>query len=346
MGSKPEVVVITGASAGIGRATVRRFAEAGAHISLLARGKAGLEAAKREVEERGGRALVVPTDVADADAVEAAAAAVENEFGPIDVWINNAMTSVFSPVKQMTPADYKRVTDVTYLGTVYGTLAALRRMQPRNVGSIVQVGSALAYRGIPLQSAYCGAKHAIQGFCDSLRAELLHDESNVKLTMVQLPGVNTPQFDWVKNRLPNKGKPIGGVYQPEVAAEAIFWAAHNDRRELIVGVPALQAVIGNKFAPQLGDWALSKIGFDGQQRENQPEDPDRPDNLYEPVDDARDFGAHGVFEEQARTFSPQLWATTHRGAITGAFAALGVIGGGLYAAALRAGKKEGENDRG
>jgi len=229
---------------------------------------------------------------------------------------------------------------------VYGTLAALKRMQPRNVGSIVQVGSALAYRGIPLQSAYCGAKHAIQGFCDSLRAELLHDESNVKLTMVQLPGVNTPQFDWVKNRLPNKGKPIGGVYQPEVAAEAIFWAAHNDRRELIVGVPALQAVIGNKFAPQLGDWALSKIGFDGQQRENQPEDPDRPDNLYEPVDDARDFGAHGVFEEQARTFSPQLWATTHRGAITGAFAALGVIGGGLYAAALRAGKKEGENDRG
>ena len=248
----------------------------------------------------------MPTDVADADAVEAAAATVESEFGPIDVWVNNAMTSVFSPVKEMTPADYRRVTEVTYLGTVYGTLAALKRMQPRNVGSIVQVGSALAYRGIPLQSAYCGAKHAIQGFCDSLRAELLHDKSNVKLTMVQLPGVNTPQFDWVKNRLHNKGKPIGGVYQPEVAAEAIFWAAHNDRRELIVGVPALQAILGNKFAPQLGDWALSRIGFDGQQRQGEPEDPDRPNNLYEPVDGDRDFGAHGVFEEQARTFSPQL----------------------------------------
>ncbi len=329
MGSKPEIVVITGASAGIGRATVRRFAKEGAHIGLLARGKAGLEAARREVEELGGKALVLPTDVADADAVESAAESVERELGPIDVWVNNAMTSVFSPVKEMTPGEFKRVTEVTYLGFVYGTLAALKRMLPRDKGSIVQVGSALAYRGIPLQSAYCGAKHAIQGFCDSLRAELLHDKSNVKLTMVQLPGVNTPQFGWVRNRLPNKGKPIGGIYRPEVAAEAIFWAAHNDRRELIVGVPALQAVIGNKFAPQLGDWALSRIGFDGQQRQGEPEDPDRPDNLHEPVDQERDFGAHGAFEEQARTFSPQLWATTHRGIVAGALA---IVAGGLYTA--------------
>ncbi len=334
---KPEVVVITGASAGIGRATVRRFAKEGTHIGLLARGRGGLEAAKREVEELDGKALVLPTDVADADAVEAAADAVEREFGPIDVWINDAMTSVFSPVKEMKPQEYKRVTEVTYLGTVYGTLAALKRMLPRDKGSIVQVGSALAYRGIPLQSAYCGAKHAIQGFCDSLRAELLHDKSNVKLTMVQLPGVNTPQFDWVRNRLPNKGKPIGGIYQPEVAADAIFWAAHNDRRELVVGVPALQAVIGNKFAPQLGDWALSRTGFKSQQRQGQPEDPHRPDNLYAPVDEGRDAGAHGAFDAQARTFSPQLWASTHRGLVAGALATLGVVGGGLYATLRRKG---------
>src|SRR5438067_3630877 len=226
---KRETVVVTGASAGLGRATVRAFARQGARIGLLARGRAGLEGARRDVEALGGEALVLPTDVADPDQVERAAAAVESEFGPIDVWVNDAMCSVFSPAKEMTPADYKRVTEVTYLGFVYGTLAALKRMLPRDRGVIVQVGSALAYRGIPLQSAYCGAKHAIQGFTESVRCELIHDGSRVRVTMVQLPAVNTPQFGWVKSRLPRKPRPVPPVYQPEVAAEAVVWAAHHDR---------------------------------------------------------------------------------------------------------------------
>ena len=308
---RPEVVVVTGASAGIGRATALAFARRGAYIGLLARGQAGLEAARQEVEALGGKALALPTDVADADQVERAAAAVEEAFGPIDVWVNNAMTSVFSPVKEMTPEEFRRVTEVTYLGYVYGTLAALRRMLPRDHGSIVQVGSALAYRGIPLQAAYCGAKHGIQGFCDSLRAELIHDGSNVRLTMVQLPGINTPQFDWVKSRLPQRARPIGAVYQPEVPAEAIVWAAHHDRREIYVGMPAAIAIVGNKLAPGLGDWYLGKTGYAGQQT-GEPADPDRPHNLWEPVDTEQDHGAHGRFGQKARTWSPQLWATTHR----------------------------------
>ncbi|MGH7231824.1 MAG: SDR family oxidoreductase, partial [Nitrospiraceae bacterium] len=232
---RPEVVVVTGASAGVGRATVRAFAKQGSHIGLLARGREGLEGARREVEEVGGQALVVPTDVADPDQVEAAAEVVEREFGPIDIWVNNAMVSVLSPVKEMTAAEFRRVTDVTYLGYVHGTLSALRRMHPRDRGVIIQVGSALAYRAIPLQSAYCGAKHAIQGFTESLRSELIHDGSHVRVTIVQLPAVNTPQFSWIKSRMPRHPQPVPPIYQPEVIADAIVWAAHHDRRELSVG---------------------------------------------------------------------------------------------------------------
>ena len=236
-----KVVVITGASAGVGRATAREFARHGARIGLLARGNDGLNAARREVEELGSEALVIPIDVADADQVESAAAQIEAEFGHIDIWINNAMTSVFSPIKQMTAEEFRRVTEVTYLGYVYGTLAALKRMLPRDRGVIVQVGSALAYRGIPLQAAYCAAKHAVQGFCDSLWCELLHDNSNVKVTMVHMPALNTPQFGWVKSRLPRKAQPVPPIFQPEVAAEAIYFAAHNPRREFYVGLPTVES---------------------------------------------------------------------------------------------------------
>jgi NAD(P)-dependent dehydrogenase (short-subunit alcohol dehydrogenase family) len=323
---RPEVVVITGASAGVGRATVREFAQRGAHVALIARGREGLEAARLEVERMGGRALVLPLDVSDADAVEQAAEAVEQELGPIDVWVNNAMLSVFSPVKRMRPEEYKRVTDVTYLGYVYGTLSALKRMLPRDRGCIVQVGSALAYRGIPLQSAYCAAKHAVQGFMDSLHAELIHDESNVRVTMVQLPAVNTPQFSWVKSRLPNEPQPVGPIYQPEVAARAIYWAAHNERRELYVGWPTVKAVVGDKLAPELADWYVARNAYEEQQTDA-PVAPGRRDNLWEPV--PGDHGARGSFDERASDTSAQLWATTHRslfalagfGALLGAAAA-------------------------
>jgi NAD(P)-dependent dehydrogenase (short-subunit alcohol dehydrogenase family) len=312
----PEVVVITGASAGVGRATVREFAKRGALIGLLARGRDGLEGAWREVEAAGGRALVLPTDVADAEAVERAAAEVEREFGPIDIWINNAMVSVFSPIKEMTAEEFRRVTEVTYLGAVHGTMAALKRMQPRDRGMIVQVGSALSYRSIPLQSAYCAAKHAMRGFTDSLRCELVHDGSKVRVTMVQLPALNTPQFDWTKTRLPGKAQPVPPIYQPEVAAEAIYWAAHQNRREVNVGLPTVAAIVGNKLAPGLLDHYLGATGVDGQQT-SEPENPDKPNNLFEPV--AGDPGAHGRFDDRAFTFSPQFWATRNRRALaTGA----------------------------
>ncbi len=320
---RSRVVVITGASAGVGRATAVAFAARGARVGLLARGRAGLEGARRAVEAAGGMALIVPTDVADAEAVEAAADRVEREFGPIDVWVNNAMASVFSPVKETTAADFKRVTDVTYLGTVHGSLAALRRMLPRDRGTIIQVGSALAYRGIPLQAAYCGAKHATQGFCDSLRTELLHDGSNVRLTMVQLPALNTPQFGWVKSRLPNKAQPVPPIYQPELAAGAIVWAADHARREILVGRPTVKAVIGNRLAPWYADRVLARMGYRSQQTD-MPRDPDRPDNLHAPVDDERDYGAHGTFDDRATAHSPQLWAETHRSAT---LAAGGVVVG-------------------
>lgn len=304
-----QVVVITGASAGVGRATARAFAKRRARIGLLARGVDGLEAARDEVEELGGEAILLPVDVADADAVGTAAATLEQQLGPIDVWVNNAMTSVFSSVKEMEPEEYRRVTEVTYLGVVYGTLAALRRMLPRDRGVIVQVGSALAYRGIPLQSAYCGAKHAIQGFTESLRCELQHDGSNVRVTMVQMPALNTPQFDWVKSRLDHKGQPVPPIFQPEVAARAIVWATDHERRELYVGWPTVKAIMGNKLAPALVDRVLARTGYKSQQTDESA-DPERPNNLWRPV--AGDFGAHGRFDRRASDRSLQLWATTRR----------------------------------
>jgi NAD(P)-dependent dehydrogenase (short-subunit alcohol dehydrogenase family) len=259
---KDKVVVITGASAGVGRATARLCAKEGAHIGLLARGMDGLEGARAEVEKEGGKALIVQTDVADPEQVEAAAAQVEETLGPIDIWINNAMSSVFSPIKEMTAEEYKRVTEVTYLGYVYGTLSALRRMLPRDRGVIVQVGSALAYRGIPLQSAYCAAKHAIQGFTDSLRTELIHDKSRVRVTMVQLSAMNTPQFGWVKTRLPHKPQPVPPIYQPEVAAEGILHAAIHHPRELWVGMPSVKTIVGNRIAPGFLDRYLAEMGYE------------------------------------------------------------------------------------
>ncbi len=334
-----QVVMITGASAGVGRAAAIRFARQGARIGLLARGRAGLEGARRDVEAAGGQAVVLRADVAHADAVEQAAARLEETFGAIDVWINNAMASVYSPIAD-TPADeFKRVTDVTYLGVVHGTLAALRRMRPRNRGVIVQGGSALASRGIPLQAAYCAAKHAVQGFCDSLRAELLHDGSHVQVTMVQLPALNTPQFDWVKSRLPYRGQPVPPIFQPEVAADAIVWAASAGRREVYVGAPTVSAIVGNKLLPGLGDAYLARTGVEAQQTD-EPERPDRPHNLWEPVDDDRDFGAHGRFDGRARDTSYQLWVTQHR-------ALLGLVAGAglLLAAAFRAERRAGAGRR-
>lgn len=339
-----EVVVVTGASAGVGRAVVREFAKRGARIGLIARGRAGLEGARRDVEELGGEALVLPLDVADADAVEAAAARVEAELGPIDIWVNNAMASVFSPIKEMKAEEFRRVTEVTYLGYVYGTLSALRRMLPRDRGTIVLVGSALAYRGIPLQAAYCGAKHAIEGFYDSLRCELIHDGSNVRATMVQLPAVNTPQFDWVKSRLPNRAQPVPPIFQPEVIADAIVFAAYHPRREFYVGWPTVKAIVGNKLVPGYADRYLAENGYESQQTA-EPRDPERPHNVWEPVDDAVDHGAHGRFDDRATDHSWQFRLSRHRDllALAGAVAA----GAALAALGNRDGRAEpdGEIDR-
>jgi len=305
---KDKVVVITGASAGVGRATARLFAQHGAHIGLLARGVDGLEAVRQEVEAIGRRALALSVDVANAEAVESAAELVEIQLGPIDIWINNAMASVFSPIKEMTPEEYKRVTEVTYLGYVYGTLSALRRMLPRNRGLILQVGSALAYRGIPLQSAYCAAKHAVQGFTESLYSELIHDGSHVRATMVHLPASNTPQFNWVKTRLPRKPQPVPPIFQPEVAARAILFAATHERREVWLGFPTLLTILGNRLVPGYIDRYLAKMGYESQQYDG-PVGPDRHHNLWEPV--PGDHGAHGDFDARAKDFSPQFWLTTH-----------------------------------
>ncbi len=318
-----QVVVITGASAGVGRAAAQAFARQGARIGLLARGQAGLEGAKRDVERLGGEAIILQADVADAAAVEQAAATVEEKFGPIDVWVNNAMCSVFSPIKEMTAEEFRRVTEVTYLGVVHGSLSALRRMLPRDHGVIVQVGSALAYRGIPLQGAYCGAKHAIQGFCDSLRCELLHDKSQVRVVMVQMPALNTPQFSWVKSRLPNQPQPVPPIFQPEIAADAIVYAAQNNRREVYVGMPAVEAIVGDKIAPGLLDHYLAATGYKGQQTDK-PVSPNRRDNLWEPVDQERDHGAHGSFDARASNWSAQLWANKNRHWL--ALGALGLLG--------------------
>src|SRR4051812_2763791 len=306
---KREIVVITGASAGAGRAAVREFARHGADVALIARGRDGLEAAAREVESFGGRALMLPLDVADAEAVYAAADRVERELGPIDIWVNDAMTSVFSPIKEMTPEEFKRVTEVTYLGYVYGTLAALKYMLARDRGAIVHVGSALAYRSIPLQAAYCASKHAVLGFFASLRTELLHDHSNVHTTMVQMPALNTPQFGWVRSRLPRKAQPVPPIYQPEVAARAIYYAAHHPRRrEYYPAWSTVKAIVGNKLIPSLLDKYLARTGYQAQQHDG-PENPDRPNNLWGPL--PGDYGAHGTFNDRAHAYSAEAWAETH-----------------------------------
>jgi NAD(P)-dependent dehydrogenase (short-subunit alcohol dehydrogenase family) len=303
------VVVITGASAGVGRAVAREFAKHGAKIGLIARGKDGLEAACAEVEKAGCQALVLPADVSNAEAMEAAAAEVESKLGPIDIWINNAMVSVFSPVKDMQAEEFRRVTEVTYLGYVYGTLAALKRMLPRDRGIIVQVGSALSYRGIPLQSAYCAAKHAIEGFSESLRTELIHDNSQVRITLVHLPAINTPQHGWSKSRMPRKAQPVPPIYQPELAAAAIYHSAYHYRREWTLGMITDIVLAGNKLAPGVGDWYMARTGFESQMTD-EPEVPDRNHNLWEPL--PGDAGAHGRFGEQARKQSFQWWLTRHR----------------------------------
>lgn len=308
-GRRGEVVVVTGASAGVGRAIVREFARRGASLGLLARGRDGLEGARRDVEAVGGRALVIPTDVSDASQVEEAATRVEQTFGPIDVWVNNAMSSVISPALEMTPEDYQRVTNVTYLGYVYGTLAAMRRMRQRNRGAIVQIGSALAYRSIPLQSAYCAAKHAIQGFTDSLRSELIHDGSDIHITTLQLPAVNTPQFSWIKCRMPRHPQPVPPIYQPEVFARAAYWAAHHRRRELWIGWSAVKAIVGQRFIPGLLDHYLAWIGY-GAQQTDEPLAPNRPNNLHSPL--PGDYGAHGAFDRTAQSFSVQSWMNMKR----------------------------------
>jgi NAD(P)-dependent dehydrogenase (short-subunit alcohol dehydrogenase family) len=319
-----EIAVITGASAGIGRASAREFARRGCSVVLIARGLDGLKAAAGEVEQLGGRALVVQADVADPAQVDRAADQAVEEFGRIDIWVNNAFAGIFSRFMDMTLDEFRRAVDVTFFGQVHGTRAALRHMLPRDSGSIVLVGSALAYRGIPLQSAYCAAKHAVQGFQDSLRAELLAMDSRVRLAMVQLPGVNTPQFDWIRAHTRGRPRPVGAVYQPEVAARAIWKAAHSTRKQWIVGAPALQAIAGDKLLSPLLDRYLARGGIEAQQ-DDRPLEPNRQDNLFEPV--AGDHGAHGRFGRGARTRSPLVWASEHRGWL--AAGAAMAVGAGL-----------------
>ena len=331
-----EVAVITGGSAGIGRATAREFARRGCKVALLARGNAGLEAAAREVEGLGCEALAIPTDVADFAATESAADRVMEQFGRIDIWVNNAFAGIFSRFMDMSLDEFRRVVDVTLHGQVHGTRAALKHMLPSDRGTIVLVGSALAYRGIPLQSAYCAAKHAVQGFQDSLRVELLAMDSNVRLTMVQLPGVNTPQFDWIRAHTRGRPRPVGAIYQPEVAARAIWKAAHSTRKQWIVGAPAYQAILGDKLRSPLLDHYLASGNIEAQQDVKRVE-ADRQDNLFEPLDETEDRGAHGRFDEGSRTRSPLLWASEHRGWLAaGATIALGAA---LFTARHREGEK-------
>ena len=325
------VVVVTGASGGIGRATAEAFGRRGDKVALLARGECGLDTAAEAIRAAGGTALAIPTDVADSDQVMAAAERAERELGPLDVWVNVAFTSVFASFDQIQPAEFRRVTEVAYLGYVYGTMAALRRMKARDRGVIVQVGSALAYRGIPLQSAYCGAKHAIQGFHESLRCELLHERSGVQVTMVQMPAVNTPQFSWVLSRLPKHAQPVPPIYQPELAARAVLHAAdHPRRREYWVGGSTMGTLAANAIAPGLLDRYLARTGFRSQQTDQQ-RDPAQPTNLWHPADGKKghDFGAHGAFDSRSARRSPQLWASQHHGALAAAGAALTVVGLGL-----------------
>jgi short-subunit dehydrogenase len=304
--NRPEVVVITGAGAGLGRAIVQSFAKRGASIGLVSRGKERLEEAKREVEREGGRAIILPGDVADPATTEEAASRTEEAFGPIDVWVNDAMTTIFSPFHQIVADDFRRVTEVTYLGCVYGSMAALKRMRSRNHGTIVQVGSALAYRSIPLQSAYCGAKHAIVGFTDSIRSELIHDDSRVRITVVHMPALNTPQFSWCKSNMPRKPQPVPPIFQPEVGAEAVYWAAHQRHREVFVGWPTARAIWGQRFLPGLLDHFAARLAWDGQMYDGGRE-PNQPIDLYSPV--AGNQGAHGAFDSRAQDGSWELRLT-------------------------------------
>lgn len=323
----PRIVVVTGASAGVGRATAREFGRRGDWVGLLSRDQGRLQEAQKEIEAEGGRAVAIPTDVSDPDQVEAAAQRIEDELGPIDIWVNNAMVSVFKPFTDVTPEEFKRVTEVTYLGAVNGTRSALKRMKPRNSGVIVQVGSALAYRGIPLQSAYCGAKHAIQGFTESVRTEIFHDQLDIHITMVQMPALNTPQFSWVRTNFENKPQPVPPIYQPEVAARAIIWAAEHRRRELNVGMPTSLTKFVNTIAPSLVDRYLALTGYASQQTD-EPIEPDRKDNLFESVPGP--YGAHGVFDDRSTNFSPQLQLTTHQGLVAAIGVAAAAIGGMVY----------------
>lgn len=327
---KGRVVVVTGASAGVGRAIVRAFAAEGANLGLIARGRDGLDAAAKEVREAGGEAVVCQVDVADAAAVERAASEIEEHFGQIDIWVNDAMVTVFAPVSEMTAEEYERVTDVTYLGYVYGTLSALKRMRKRDEGTIIQIGSALAYRSIPLQSAYCGGKAAIRGFTDSLRTELLHEGSSVRVTMLQLPAVNTPQFEIQRTKMPKQPQPVPPIYQPEVIARATLYAAEHAPREMWIAGSTIKAILGQKVAPGLLDRYLARTGVKSQMTDDEI-DPDRPDNLFDPA--PGDHGAHGPFDDRAKLWSPELWARTHIplvAAVTGAVA----LAGGAFGAAL------------
>jgi NAD(P)-dependent dehydrogenase (short-subunit alcohol dehydrogenase family) len=322
MSGTTQVVVVTGASGGIGRAVARAFGARHARVALLARGEEGLRAAAEDVTRGGGAALEIPTDVAEFEQVDAAAERAEKELGPIDVWVNVAFTSVFAPFAEIEPDEFRRVTDVSYLGYVHGTMAALRRMKARDRGTIVQVGSALAYRGIPLQSAYCGAKHAIQGFNEALRCELLHDGSHVRTTMVQMPAVNTPQFSWVLSKLPDHAQPVPPIYQPEVAARAVLHAAdHPRRREYWVGGSTVGTLVANAVAPGILDRYLAKTGFKSQQT-GEAKPADQPSNLWKPADRTRDYGAHGEFDAEATPRSFQLWASKHHGLLAAGGSAL------------------------
>jgi NAD(P)-dependent dehydrogenase (short-subunit alcohol dehydrogenase family) len=327
-----ETVAITGASAGIGRATARLYGERGANVALIARGQAGLDGAARDVEEAGGKALAIAADVADYAQVQDAASQVEEFFGPIDVWVNVAFTSVFSPFADITPEEFRRVTEVSYLGFVHGTMAALARMRPRGHGTIVQVGSALGARSIPLQSAYCGAKHAINGFTSALRCELLHEHSGVHVTVVQMPAVNTPQFSWVRSRLPRHPQPVPPIYEPEVAARGVLFAAdHPRRRQYWVGASTAATILANRVAPALLDRYLARTGY-GSQQTGQDAPPDRPDNLVRAVDGpgGHDHGAHGIFDDRSHARSPQLWLSQHArlaSGVAGAVVAAGILAG-------------------
>jgi NAD(P)-dependent dehydrogenase (short-subunit alcohol dehydrogenase family) len=324
-----QTVVITGASAGIGRATAKLYGERGANVGLIARGQAGLDGAARNVEDAGGKALAIPADVSDYAQVEDAARQVEAFFGPIDVWVNVAFTSVFSPFAEITAEEFRRVTEVSYLGFVHGTMVALARMRPRGRGTIVQVGSALGSRSIPLQSAYCGAKHAINGFTSSLRCELLHEGSGVQVTVAQMPAVNTPQFSWVRSRLPRHPQPVPPIYQPEVAARGVLYAAdHPGRRQYWIGASTAATILANRVVPALLDRYLARTGYDSQQT-GEPEGHGRPDNLFQPLDgpDGRDHGAHGVFDQRSHPRSLQLWLTEHPMVLSGLAAGTAVVAG-------------------